>query len=182
MPTDNRIRRLAMLAAVACSAAVLAACGIDEDDLHVEEGQSLHLGDLVYSVELTRFLNPAEIEDAAYLEGQKPPPNDSDYLAVFMQVENEGESAEGLPSDLTVHDARGNVYRPLETDSLFALELGTEIPGHTQLPLADSPAASGPIQGAFVLFLVDAGISENRPLELEIPADVGKPGIVELDI
>src|ERR687892_464237 len=61
------------------------------------------------------------------------------------------------------------------------IDLGAAVAPDSEVPAPDSAAASGPVKGAMALFLVDEGISENRPLELEILAE-GEEGRVELDI
>jgi hypothetical protein len=187
-------RRLKLTAAAAL-AALLAlgatACGseeetttIDDQEAHVVvEGEPLELGDLHFNVAITRFLNPDDIEDAEYLEGLSDPAAEADYLAVFMTVENEGDEDLALPAaeEVKVEDTTGAVYDPVETDSIFALELGAPIPAGGEAPAEDTAAASGPVQGSFILFEIPKDAQENRPLELEIEAD-GELGIIELDL
>jgi hypothetical protein len=69
----------------------------------------------------------------------------------------------------------------VETESPYALQPGAELGPDDELPAPDTPAASGPIKGSMVLFLVPDSVAENRPLELEIPSSAGD-GKVELDI
>jgi hypothetical protein len=161
-------------------AAGIAACG-HEEELDVKEGEPVELGELLYSVQITRFLNPDTTEDATYLEGLEAPPRGSQYLGVFMRVENEGSEPETIADHLTVTDIRGNEFEVIETESPFALELGATIEGEGELPEPGSPAASGPIKGGMVLFLIPDSSAEDRPLELEIPGD-GESGRVELDL
>ena len=75
----------------------------------------------------------------------------------------------------------GQVYDPIETETVFGFDFGEVLEAGDEVPLDDTAAASGPIQGQVLVFLVDQGVSENRPLELEIDAD-GDKGVVELDI
>jgi len=176
------MRRLvtALLATVLLiSAAGLTACG-SEEELEVVEGEPVELGDLHYNVQITRFLNPQNTEDATYLEGVAPPKPEEEYLAVFLRIENEGEATE-ITDELKVVDTRGTEFEPIETESVFALELGDVIEADGELPAPGTPAASGPIKGAAVLFLVTDLVTENRPLELEIPGE-HETGTVELDI
>jgi hypothetical protein len=160
---------------------VAAGCGEDENELSVKEGEPIELGDLRYNVQITRFLNPDDAEDVAYLEGEPDPAPAKAYLAVFMTVENEGDDTLDVPGDFKVVDTRDNTYKPVSSDSAYALDPGTPVGPGEDLPAPDTPAASGPIKGAMVLFLVDQGVTENRPLELEIPSSSGN-GRVELDI
>jgi hypothetical protein len=160
----------------------VAACG-EEEETHVVEGEPIELGDLLINVQITRFLNPSLPDDSEYLEGEPAPPTGKDYLGVFMEIENEGDESVEVPSaeEIEIIDTTGAAYEPIDSESPFALPLGEEIPGGAEIPATDTAASSGPIQGSFVLFLVDESVSENRPLELEIEAD-GKKGTVELDI
>ena len=175
-------RLLTVLALAGLLAALgLAACG-QEEELDVPEGEPVHLGELSYNVQITRFLNPSSTEDAVYLEGLPEPPPEKEYLAVFLKIDNEGEEATEIADELTVIDTRENHYDVIEAESDFALQLGVTVEGEGSVPAPGSPAASGPIKGAAALFLVDDGVTENRPLELEIPGHDGETGKVELDI
>jgi hypothetical protein len=183
--------RLAVSLAAAALALGLTACGAEEETEEVDghevpfvvEGEPIELGEMRVNVQLTRFLNPNNIEDAQYLEGLPPPPADKDYLGVFLEAENEGDDPAKLPTleELTVTDTTGQEFKPSESDTVFALEFGAEVEAHGEIPVAESAAASGPVQGSLVIFLVDTGVSENRPLELDLTAD-GEEGIIELDI
>jgi hypothetical protein len=173
-------RALALTAAAATAALPATGCG-EEEELNVVEGEPVELGELRYNVQITRFLNPRDPEDIAYLEGEPDPAEDESYLGVFMTVENEGEEAVEVPSAFEVLDTRGEAFESLDSESPYALELGARLGPDEELPAPDTPAASGPIKGAMLLFLVDEGVTENRPLELEIRSQAGD-GTVELDI
>jgi hypothetical protein len=174
---------LALAAVALATVSLLAACG-EEQELDVVEGEPVELGELSFNVQLTRFLNPDDPEDEAYLRGQPLRSADQQYLAVFMTVDNEGDQPAELPSTMTIRDTRDNTYQPLDTASVYALELGTTLPAGDELPRPDTPAATGPIRGAMVLFRVDRAVTENRPIELEIPSAStgGEQAQVELDI
>ena len=177
-----RRRRLAivgLLAAIATGA--LVACG-EEEELEVVEGEPLELGDLGYNVQLTRFLNPDDTEDSEYLIDQPEAEPGTSYLGVFLTIENHNED-EVVPSaeEYVVLDTLGNEYPASESQSPYALEIGATVPADGDLPIPDSTAASGPTQGALLIFVVDDSVTENRPLELEIPYG-SETGRVELDI
>jgi hypothetical protein len=175
-------RALASTVAITALLLGVAACG-EEEETHVVEGEPIELGDLHFNVQLTRFLNPNDTEDAEYLEGLPAPPPGKDYLGVFMEVENEGDDDLRLPSATGMHieDTTGQTYEPVETESLFSLDLGGTIEAGSEAPETNTAARSGPVQGAIVLFLVDKDVSNNRPLELSLLAD-GAEGTIELDI
>lgn len=174
---------IALLVAVLVAAlGLLAGCGGEESENEAVEGEPLELGELLYNVQITRFLNPSNRDDGAYLEGLGEAPPEQEYLAVFMRISNEGSELEQVPTTFTVMDSRGAEFEPLELDNPFALEFGAEIPPDGTVPAPDTPAASGPIKGSMVLFLVDQSASENRPLKLEIPGSDGESGEITLDI
>lgn len=177
--------RIALLTALCALAAglVVAGCGSsgEQEELESAEGQHVELGGLIYNVAITRFLNPDDTEDAEYLVGQEPPEPGQSYLGVFLTVINRGE--ETLPSaDGYVVASSGDTrYFPLSSESPYALEIGAEVPGEDKLPTPDSTAATGPIEGSMLVFLVDDAISESRPLRLEIESG-DETHEVELDI
>lgn len=177
----RRIAPIIVLLGLLALAVPLAACG-QEEHTEVVEGQPLELGELRYNVAITRFLNPADVEDAEYLEGQPELPTGKSYLGVFLTVRNDNED-EALPSadGYVVTDTSGVDYEPVESESPYALELGASVPADGELPLPDSTAAEGVIEGSMLLYLVDDAVSESRPLMLEIESDLGT-GEVELDI
>jgi hypothetical protein len=171
---------LCLLAAILVAGA-LGACGNDEEETQVAEGEPLELGGLSYNVQLTRFLNPDDPEDAEYLVDQPAPKPETYYLGVFMVVGN--ESDEPLPSagSYTVIDTINTQYKPLPTDSPYALDVGTEVPAEGELPLPDTTAQTGPNEGSLLIFRVEDDVSENRPLRLKISGPSGT-GEVLLDI
>ena len=175
-------RPLAILLAL-CAIAVagtLAACG-EEEELEVAEGEPVEVNELSYNVALTRFLNPNDNEDAEYLVGEPPPGSGKSYLGVFLTIENESDERLFSSSRYEVVDTQGRRFEPIESESPYALELGAPVPAHDELPLDDTTAAAGPIQGAMLHFYVDDQVTENRPLELEIET-VSVTGTVALDI
>ena len=145
------------------------------------EGEPLELGELSYNVQLTRFLNPEDNEDAEYLVGQPPEQPGETYLGVFLVIENESEEEAASASSYEVVDTQDQTFEPVETESPYALEIGATVPAEDELPLPDTTTQTGPIQGAMLLFLVSDAVTENRPLELEIGGG-SETGTVELDI
>ena len=183
MPTPRRLVP-PLLAALAFSALALgiAACGYSSDSKEVVEGEPVELGELKFNVTFSRFLNPADNEDSAYLVGQPAPPEGSTYFGVFFEVQNESEEPQALPSTLTITDAGDETFDVLPSESLYALELGGEVEAEEQVPVLDATAQQGPIEGSVAIFLLPASASENRPLTLEIPAADGEHGEVTLDL
>lgn len=167
--------------ALATGALALAACG-EEETHSVVEGEPVELGPLEYNVLFSRFLNPDDVEDRAYLEGQPPPPPGSIYFGVFAQVENhDDEASVRIPDGFVIVDADEKEFEAIETESPYALPLGSELAPKGELPVADSIAAEGPIEGSLLLFEITTASTENRPLTLIIEGEEG-PAEVELDL
>lgn len=174
---------LPLLAVLALSALVLgvSACGYESHEKDVVEGEPVELGELNYNVIFSRFLNPNDNEDAAYLVGQPPAPEGSSYFGVFFEVQNESDEPQTLADSLTITDADHQTFDALPSESLYALPFGGEVESQEQIPVLDSTPQQGPIEGSLALFLLPAEASENRPLTLEIPGPEG-PAEVELDL
>jgi len=171
---------LAALALVALTLLV-SACGYESHETEVVEGEPVELGELSYNVTFSRFLNPDDNEDSAYLVGQPPPPEASAYFGVFFEVQNESEEPQALAKSLTIEDADGETFDAIPSESLYALPLGGEVESQEQVPVLDSTPEQGPIEGALVLFELPESASQNRPLILTIPGP-GGPAEVTLDL
>lgn len=171
---------LAVLLLVAAAFA-LAACGASSDSKEVVEGEPVELGELQYNVVFSRFLNPNDNEDAAYLVGQPAPPDGHSYFGVFVEVQNESEEPQKLAGSFTITDAGHQTFVALESESLYALPFGGEVESQEQVPVLDSTPQQGPIEGSLVLFELPASASESRPLTLSIPGPDG-PATVTLDL
>lgn len=182
MPASRRALA-SLLAALALGAIALgaSACGYESDSKEVVEGEPVTLGEVQYNAVFSRFLNPNDSEDSAYLVGQPPPPRGSSYFGVFIEVENDDDSSQRLPDSFTITDADHQTYVSLPSESLYAFPLGGEVEAEEQVPVLDSTPQQGPIEGALVLFLLPDEVSANRPLILEIPGP-GGPAEVDLDI
>lgn len=180
----NRRLTLPLFAALALAAlaAGLTACGYSSSSKHTNEGEPIKLGELKYNVTFSRYLNPNDSEDAAYLVGQPEPPAGSTYFGVFFEVQNESDSPQTLPSTLSITDEEDNKYEVQESESIFGLPFGGEVEAEEQIPVLDSPAQQGPIEGSVAIFLLPEEASSNRPLTLHIPAPGGEEGEVTLDL
>ncbi len=178
------IRRLtALLAALALAAAALgvAGCGYESEHKDVVEGEPVELGDLTYNAIFSRFLNPDDTEDAEYLVGQPEPPPGSTYFGVFLEVQNETDETQRVADHFKIIDIDHREFESLESESPYAFPKGAELEEHEQIPILDSTAQTGPIEGSVVLFLLPASASDNRPLLLEVPGDEG-PAEITLDL
>src|ERR687885_2615986 len=104
-------RRALPVAVALAAAAAAAGCSSALTKLAVFEGTPVRLGNLQYNVEISRYLNPSDPEDAAYLRGAPPLRPNEDYLGVFLQVDNESSTTkQGLPTRYQVIDTEHTVY------------------------------------------------------------------------
>lgn len=152
----------------------VSACGWESDSKHVEEGQSVELGELKYNVTFSRYLNPNDSEDEAYLVGQPEPPKGESYFGIFLEVQNESDEPQFLPSTLTITDVDETEFEVLPSESIYALEFDGEVEAEEQVPKLDTTAQLGAIEGSLALFLLPESASENRPLTLHIPGAEGE--------
>jgi len=188
------MRRLTTSLAIVVAALAIGACGnMEETILHVEtEGAYLDLGPLKYQVQISRLLNPADIEDRAYFVGLDPSqrelPAGQEWFAVFMRVENAGDEV-GHPAraaDYVITDTQETKFRPvaMAPENAFAYRGGGILGEQDILPAPDSPAGQASIQGGLLLYKIPTRNLENRPLELSIRSS-DAPGVtatVDLDV
>lgn len=182
-PPDRPRPRFAVgaLLLAALLSLALAACGSEEPELDVPEGEPLELGEMEFDVQISRFLNPDAPEDAAYLEGAPPLAPGQQYFGVFMEIANRGEDANVVPYPFKIIDTRGNIFYQDEIENPFSLIAGTPILGGEEVPGPETAAANGPIEGLLVLFSLAETAVEDRPLKLEVPGPSGV-GEIELDL
>lgn len=170
--SPHRRPLLSLLALLALLSLVVgvSACGYESDAHEVEEGAPVEVGELHYNATFSRYLNPNDPEDGPLLEGQPEAPKGSSYFGVFFEIQNETDHVQPLPETLTITDTADEEYEVLESESVFSLPLGGEVEAEEQVPVLDSPADLGPIEGSVAIFLLPEEASENRPLILHIPA------------
>jgi hypothetical protein len=162
-------------------ALTVSACGYSSDSKDVVEGEVVELGDLKYQVVFSRFLNPNDNEDSAYLVGQAPPQKGSSYFGVFVEVQNKSEETQKLAESFKIKDADEETFEAIPSESLYAFPFGGEVESQEPIPAPDSTPQQGPIEGSLVLFELSSTASENRPLTLFIAGPEG-PAEVKLDL
>jgi hypothetical protein len=178
----RRVSTLALLVATLAVSLALASCGGEEPGgTEGSEGEPIVVGDLSYNVGISRFLNPDDTEDEAYLTGQQQPPGGTSYFGVFIQINNDSDSPQASATDYTVIDTLHHEYTPIPSDSPYALEIGSEVEADGQVPVVDTTAQTGPNEGSLILFRVNDAVSDNRPLLLEIGSG-SETGEITLDI
>ena len=172
-----------LLAALAFAllALTVAACGYENESKDVVEGEVVKLGQLKYQVIFSRFLNPNDNEDSAYLVGQPSPQKGSNYFGVFLEVQNKSEETQKLAGSFSIEDADHVTYDAIPSESLYAFPVGGKVTPQEPIPSPDSTPQQGPIEGSLVLFELPETASQNRPLTLSIPGP-GGPAEVTLDL
>src|SRR4051795_3560182 len=86
--------RFKVLALAAFAALALAGCGEKTDYIRTAETEGIYVdvGNLVYQVQLSRFLNPTDVEDREYLVGlpanEAKPTGSEIWFGVWMRVKN----------------------------------------------------------------------------------------------
>lgn len=182
MPRRTRLV-LPLLAALLLGlvALTVSACGYSSDSKDVAEGEVVELGNLKYQVVFSRFLNPNDNEDSAYLVGQPALPKGSNYFGVFLEVQNKSEDTQKLAESFTIKDADEQTFEAIPSESLYAFPFGGEVESQEPIPAPDSTPQQGPIEGSLVLFELPASASENRPLTLFIAGPEG-PAEIKLDL
>jgi hypothetical protein len=180
-PHRRPLLPLLVLLALLALAVGVSACGYESDSKHVDEGEPVELGELKYNVTFSRYLNPNDSEDEAYLVGQPEAPKGESYFGVFFEVQNESDEPQFLPSTLTITDVDEKEYEVVESESIFALPFDGEVESEEQIPRLDTAAQLGPIEGSLAIFLLPEEASENRPLTLHIEG-AGETAEVTLDL
>ncbi|MDX6718326.1 MAG: hypothetical protein QOJ63_580 [Solirubrobacteraceae bacterium] len=190
----TRSRRLSALLVALLAAGALTACGKHESSGRVRvaetEGIYLDIGDLKYQVQVSRQLNPTDVQDKPYLAGipkadQGLTPEQV-WFGIFLRIQNETGQALSPSADIQIKDTQEEVFKPLQLESanVYAYRSEDPIPAHEVVPLLDSPGFDTPSRGALVLFKLTLNALNNRPLELKIEGRKvpQQTGIVDLDV
>jgi hypothetical protein len=184
--------RRALIAGCATALALaLAACGHKSSHPTVaganNNGAYLYAGAVTYQLQISRELNPYNVEDRAYLAGVRSPPllPSQEWYAVFLWAKNQTGSPQRTSDSFDIVDTQGTRYYPIPINSLvnsFAWTARTLLPKGTE-PEVSSMASYGPTQGGEVLFKINDSAYANRPLTLEIhAAGQPTPSMISLDL
>jgi hypothetical protein len=193
----RRLRKLPLALSALLAVLALSACGNEHTRVTTgtyagESGANapyLNVGPLEYEVQLSRQLNPANQEDAQYLQGLTPAQRKlevgQEWFAVFMAVYNNTSQDHPASDSFTITDTQHNSYSPIVPDESnpFAFRGGT-VPANSQIPLPGSVADDDPAQGLVLLYKIEVVSLDNRPLELKIvaPENPNESASAELDV
>jgi hypothetical protein len=183
-------RRLPPIALLAVVSLLAAGCGDKTSSLTEAQTEGLYMdvGPLLYQVQISRFLNPNDPEDRAYLIGLPlgmplQLPRGQTWFGVFMRVQNVTSQPHLPTNEYSVVDTQGNRFRPVELNARinpFVYAPTLLGPGGIN-PGPETPAANGPIQGSLILFRLTTASLQNRPLALKI-GPPGQEASVDLDL
>jgi hypothetical protein len=180
-----------VLACIAGFAAIAAAgCGNKETTatLAHTEGIYVTVDGLKYQIQISRVLNPAAPDDAAYLRGipeGEELADDEVWYGIFMRVENDKDEPHPTAESFRIHDTQDDEYEPIDIDpeaNDFVYQPSELQPGEVK-PGLDTPSADNTIRGNLILFKLPAASLANRPLELEIESPSGGDNaIIDIDV
>ena len=168
----------------------LTACGAQQQTrTHADtEGPYLNVGALKYQVQVSRQLNPADIEDQVYLRGISARDSrlrpDETWFGVFVRAVNEGDRPEPAAPSFEIVDTQGRRFLPVAISANPFAYRPARVPPGGSLPAFGSTADLSSIGGSLVLFKLTLSALANRPLELVIRGGQ-RPvaeGSVELDV
>jgi hypothetical protein len=182
-------RRIWVLAAVLLLALGLAACGHKQAHPTTadNEGEYFYAGPITYQVQLSRELNPFDVEDKEYINGANTtlPKPDEEFFAIFLWAKNQTDATHTTADTFSLTDTQGNRYYPIAINprvNPYAWTPQSLEPQATQ-PAPDSTASFGPTQGGLLLFKINRSVYSNRPLSLQIYAPgQASPSAVSLDL
>jgi hypothetical protein len=184
------MRRLLVISAALACALVAAGCGnkmetVTQGDT---EGIYIDIDDLKYQIQISRYMNPDDVEDKSYLIGlpasTPAPGRDETYFGVFIRVQNTTDETIAPANDFVIEDTQENLYRPIPLDTNinpFAYK-PDPIAANGLIPEPDSVASEGTIQGSLLLFKIKTSSLQNRPLEFRFKRGSGTTGVVDLDV
>jgi hypothetical protein len=184
------MRRLLVISAALACALLAAGCGNKQETVTLGETEGIYLDidDLKYQIQISRYMNPDDVEDQSYLKGlpgdSTETSEDETWFGVFIRVQNTTDETIAPANDFVIEDTQDNIYRPVPIDTdvnPFAYK-AEPIPPKSLIPAPDSVASETTIQGSLLLFKVKTESLQNRPLEFRFKRGSGTTGIVDLDV
>jgi hypothetical protein len=188
-------RRALVLAAAASIALGVGACGNKQAHPTVADANNngfyVDAGPITYQLQVSRELNPSDVEDRGYLAGLPAatlqPAANEEWFAVFLWAKNQTSSPQTTTAtdSFDIVDTQGNRYLPVTLNPQLNPYVWTS---QTLLPQGIEPAPGstayfGPTQGGELLFKINTSAYANRPLTLEIHAPGQTlPSTISLDL
>ncbi len=106
---------------------------------------------------------------------------------MWLRVQNGTSHSHPTATQFKIVDTTGATYTPIPLSATNAFSYQPAVVqgdnGQPVYPDPNTPAGSGPINGAMLLFKLRTSVYANRPLNLEItPPGGGVPSTVVLDL
>lgn len=185
MNVSARLLLRLLLVIVAVAAIAMTGCEKEAKPIESKEGGRIYLDGLFYQVQLSRQLNPNDVEDSFYLVDKPAPAAGEAYFGVFMRVDNEDTYHTVMPigiEKMMIKSAAGREFEPIEVSAEGWGYEPEPIGQGARIPIPDTPASGGPIGGSLILFKLTYDDLDARPLELEIENAKGDIGTIVLDV
>ena len=183
--------RRPLIALVAAAALLAAGCGdkISNVTQGEDEGTFVDVGPLAYQVQISRFLNPYDTEDRAYLSGlpagTQTDQKGQEWFGVFVRIKNYSKQTQtpAPPSGYTITDTAGDHYHPVALNrqlNWYAYK-ATKILPAAWFPSPETTAGINPINGELLVFRFPVSTFQNGPLDLRIDQG-GHSATISLDL
>jgi hypothetical protein len=172
------VLRRSLIAMVAAAGLLAAGCGdkISNVTQGEDEGTYVNVGPLSYQVQISRYLNPYDTEDKAYLAGLPAgTPVDQKgqlWFGVFVRIKNYSPQTQ-MPAPLsgyTITDTENDRFQPVQLDrrqNAYAYTPAKILPA-AWFPSQESTAGINPIDGELLVYRLPLATVQNRPLDLHI--------------
>jgi hypothetical protein len=144
--------------------------------IRVAEGEPLTFDGLRYRF-ASRYLSLRDKRDAAYLASGSAPSEGLHYAAVFVEIQNEGDESQVLPT-MFITDAAGTEHAAFPPATPYSRAFGEVVEPHETQPAPDS-GQQKPIRPELLIFRL-APETDQLPLTLHIQGEGGKSAEVTL--
>jgi len=188
----NRLRLLAIASLAVVSSVSLVACADKSEPERFAHNEGIYFesGPLKYQVQITRQLNPRQVQDAELMQGvslaaRATKPNEL-WFATFIRIENETSHPQLKASQFYIRDTNGDIFRPIPVDpkaNSFAYQDGLLLAGDNYPDINSIPGQTDK-NGKMLLFKLPLDAIALRPLVLTVvsPTNPAENGRVNLDI
>jgi hypothetical protein len=185
------VLRRSLIAIVAAASLLTAGCGdkISNVTQGEDEGTFVDVGPLAYQVQISRYLNPYDTEDKAYLSGLPAgTPVDQPgqvWFGVFVRIKNYSSQTQ-IPAPragYTITDTQHDTFHPVQLNrklNWYAYTPSKILPA-AWFPNPLTTAGINPINGELLVFRFPLATTQNRPLDLHINHG-GHSATVTLDL
>jgi hypothetical protein len=172
------VLRRSLIALVAAAGLLAAGCGdkISNVTQGEDEGSYINVGPLAYQVQISRYLNPYDTEDKAYLSGL-PAGTQVDkkgmvWFGVFVRIKNYSKQTQtpAALSGYTITDTENDTFHPVQLNrqqNWYAYAPAKILPA-AWFPSQETTAGINPIAGELLMFRFPLTAIQNRPLEMHI--------------